>query len=458
MDKPKILLTTPPLNKIVEPLYDKPSFVRYAIAALAAVLLKENVISELLCIDAKFSQFDENDLLKIIIDFKPDIIGISSFTYEIEDAGNLAEKIKSTLPQTIICVGGPHISAIPEQCMKEFTAFDIGFIGESEISLKEFCQKYINKDNYVNIRGICYRERDKIIVNPEREKIKNLDELPMPAWHLLPKAKEYFIQTSKGCPFNCNFCFNPNGNIVRQRSAENVIKEIEWLIENMQPKRISFGDEVFGSKNSNTEKILDLIIEKQIYKKVKWDIQTHVSFVNEELLKKLKKAKVSKIELGVESGNDEILKMMGKGIKKEKIIYAFNLCKKYKIKTGAFLIFGHPNETKESINESIKFACKLNPTEPIFALMVPFPGTKIYEYYKNQDYNYICRSTKWSEYRKQLNTVLQLKNISNKELRILLLKANVMLYLKNFRFLGLIKFGLSNYKSGIAFLKSFFLK
>jgi radical SAM superfamily enzyme YgiQ (UPF0313 family) len=180
--------------------------------------------------------------------------------------------------------------------------------------------------------------------------------------------------------------------------------------------------------------------------------------VNEELLKKLKKAKVSKIELGVESGNDEILKMMGKGIKKEKIIYAFNLCKKYKIKTGAFLIFGHPNETKESINESIKFACKLNPTEPIFALMVPFPGTKIYEYYKNQDYNYICRSTKWSEYRKQLNTVLQLKNISNKELRILLLKANVMLYLKNFRFLGLIKFGLSNYKSGIAFLKSFFLK
>ena len=458
MNKPKILLTTPPFNKIVEPLYDKPSFVRYSIASLAAALLQENITSDLLCIDAKFSQLDDVDLLKIILDFNPDIIGISSFTYEIEDAGNLAEKIKSVLPKTTICIGGPHISAIPEQCMQEFTAFDIGFIGEAEISFKEFCQKYAEKDKYINIKGICYRDTDKIIVNPKREKISNLDELPMPAWNLLPKAKEYFIQTSRGCPFNCNFCFNPNGNIVRQRSAENVIKEIEWLIENMQPKRISFGDEVFGRKNSNAEKILDLIIEKQIFKKVKWDIQTHVSFIDEEFIIKLKKAQVSKIELGVESGNEQILKMMGKGINKEKIINAFNLCKKYKLKTGAFLIFGHPNETKASINDSIKFACKLNPTEPIFAIMVPFPGTKIFEYYKNQEYNYICSATKWSEYRKQLNTVLKLKNISNKELRILLLKANVMLYLKNFRFFGLIKFGLSNFKSGIAFLKSIFLE
>lgn len=454
--KPNIFLTTPPFGKVIEPLYDKPNFVRYSLASLASIILKENVSNNLFCCDAKFSRYKTEELINKIYKFNPQILGISAFTYEIEEAAFLAKKIKFILPKTIICIGGTHVTALPIQTMEEFPHFDIGFVGESELSFLDFCKNYDDPNYYHNIKGICFRKNQQIILNPPVQKIENLDELPIPAWHLFPPAKEYFIQTSRGCPFNCNFCFNPNGNKVRQRSAAKVIEEIEWLIENRSPKRISLGDEAFGTDNNNSLRIIELIAEKKLYKKVSWDIQTHVSYINEIFLKKVKNAGISKIELGVESGNEEILKNIGKGINKQKIINAFELCKKYEVKTGAFLIFGHPGETIETINETINFACKLNPTEPVFAIMVPFPGTKIFNYYINEESNYIYTNAKWNTYRKQINNVLTLKNITNRKLKLLLIKANIKIYLTNHRYFGLLKFLLSHFSSAVSMMINLF--
>lgn len=442
----KILLTTPHLDKIIEPIYDSPKFVRTSLASIGAYVRESNGTS-IKCIDAKFEQIKLDPLLQLIIDYKPDIVGISSFTYEFEEAAILAKEIKKSYSTNcIIVIGGPHASALPIETLERYPHFNICSIGESEITFSEII-KNINSQNWNIIDGIAYRNNSgEIIKTKNRDKISDINILPMPAWDLLPKAKEYFIQSSRGCPFNCYFCFNPNGTKVRTRSAQNIINELNWLINYAHPKRISFGDEAFGTNKTESLKLLDLMIENKISTKTSWDIETHVSFMDETMIRKLKQAGVSKIEMGVETGNDEIMKSIGKGITKEKVLKAFNLCKKYKIKTGAFFILGHPQDTKKSIWETIKFAAKINPTEPIFGILVPFPGTKIPN---NLDY----KIEKWSNYRKQINKTSPISQINHRKLKLYLVYAILYIYIVNLRFLGLFRFITSNISSVLSFMK-----
>lgn len=446
----KILLTTPHLDKIVEPLYDSPKFVRTSLATLASFIRSSNDVS-IKCVDAKFEQIKLKQLLQLIVEFKPDIIGISSFTYEFEEAALLANEIKKEYSTNcLVVIGGSHASALPIETLERYPQFDICSIGESEITLSEIINNF-NTQNWNLIDGIAYRnKKGELIKTTDRKKIQNLNDLPMPAWDLLPKASEYFIQTSRGCPFNCYFCFNPNGTKVRTRFAQNILNEINFIINYAHPKRISFGDEAFGTNKTESLRLLDLMIEHDISKKTSWDIQTHVSFMDETIVHKLKQAGVSKIEMGVETGNDEIMKSIGKGITKEKVLKAFTLCKKFNIKTGAFFILGHPHDTKQSIWETIKFAAKINPTEPIFGILVPFPGTNIP---CNLDYSI----ENWSNYRKQINKTTSISKINNNHLKTILPFAILYIYLVNLRISGLMCFVFSNMKSLFYYIKCLFV-
>lgn len=451
-----ILLTTPPIERVIEPLYDKPLFLRNSLASIAGYIRTEPEFS-IRCIDAKFENRNIKNLLSEIMIFKPDVLGISAFTYEIKEAGLLAKEVKKEIPECIIIIGGSHISALPQETLKEFPDFDVGCIGESERTMMELCKSILNKKGFDQINGIVFRDINAIIHQTlQNEKIHNLVDFPIPAWDILPSAKEYFIQTSRGCPFHCNFCFNPNGNRIRTRKTENIISEINFIIEKFHPERISFGDEAFAANKKFAHELLDSMIYHNIGEKVKWDIQTHVAFIDDELLLKMKKANIQKIELGVESGNDEILVQMGKGINKQMIEKAFGLAKKHKIKTGAFAIFGHPNETKSSIWETIRFISKLNPSDPIFAIMVPFPGTKVAEFANLKINGYKNVSRDWSLYRKQMNDSVEFSNFSIKKLKLYLVLGNLYVFLVNFRLVGLIKFLYQNKLSAWAFIKSLF--
>jgi radical SAM superfamily enzyme YgiQ (UPF0313 family) len=195
------------------------------------------------------------------------------------------------------------------------------------------------------------------------------------------------------------------------------------------------------------------MIKIRIWEKVTWDIQTHIRFLDDDLLKKMKKANISKIEVGVESGNEQILKKTGKGINKKMVENVFLKLKKYKIKTGAFFILGQPNETKKTIWDTIKFAAKINPDEPIFATMVPFSGTVVSTYVKEGKAGYLYASNNWSDYRKQINQSIVFKNFSRTKLKFYLFFGNLYVFIYNFRFLGLIKKGCQYRKSILNYLK-----
>lgn len=447
MNKRKILLVNAPVLAVLEPWFDAPKFVRTSLATLAGYL-REHTDWEIKCLDAKFEKLSFEETCSRIVSWNPDIVGFTAFTNEIKPSAYLAGLLKRKNSNIITVCGGAHITAIPEETLLEFPTFDIGIVGEGEQTLTELCNAIGKSMPLEGINGLVFTDANNAIVRtPDRMRILDQDSLPMPAWDMLPKAEEYYIQTVRGCPFNCTFCLNHNGRVARKRGVEKVISEMEWLINDFQPKRISFGDELFSVDMKRTEELLDAIIEKKIGERVSWDIQTHVAFVNDNLLRKMKLANLAKIEMGVESGDDYTLKKMGKGTNREMIIKAFDTAHKYKLKTGSFFIIGQPNETHKTIWKSIILAIQINPSEPIFGTMVPYPGTEVAKLAAKKEAGYKLLTTDWDEYRKQLNGSMEISSMSRTMLEWYQIIGYLTVFIANFRFFSLLKF-FWNYRGG----------
>ena len=222
---------------------------------------------------------------------------------------------------------------------------------------------------------------------------------------------------------------------------------MEWLITDFKAKRISFGDELFSVDMKRTNKLLDAMIVGKIGERVSWDIQTHVAYVNDGLLRKMKRANLERIEMGVESGNSITLKTMGKGTNQEMILNAFELAHKNGLKTGSFFIVGQPNETHKTIWNSLRLAIKINPTEPIFGTMVPYPATEIARMAALGEGGYELLTTDWDRYSKQLNSSMKIKSMSHTMLEAYQVLGYLIIFLGNFRFMDLARF-IFSYRAG----------
>jgi anaerobic magnesium-protoporphyrin IX monomethyl ester cyclase len=439
--KVKILFINPPVLAVLEPWFDEPGFVRTSLAFLAGYL-REYGDFEIKCIDAKFEKLSFQQVADRAEDWQPDVIALTAFTNEIKPAAYTAGLIKQRIPKVITVIGGVHVTAIPEQTMREFPSFDIGVVGEGEETFLELCNalKGHNSD-LSDIPGLVFRDKiGGVLLTKARPRILNQDSIPIPAWDLLPRAEEYYIHSIRGCPYNCVFCMNPNGKVARKRSVEKTVEEMEWLINDFSPKRISFGDELFSVDMQRTSELMDVMIERKIGEKVKWDVQTHVAYVNDELLAKMKSANIDKLEMGVETGDEASLRKMGKATNLEMILHSFDLAKKHKIKTGSFLLLGQPNETHRSIWRTIRFAIKINPTEPIFGTMVPYPGTEVAKLAANGEAGFKLISTNWDEYNKQFNGSLEFTNISRRALEWYQIIGYVSVFLFNLRIKDFMEF------------------
>ena len=411
------------------------------LAYIAAYLKKNNI--ETLIIDPAFDDLTLSGILQRLKIFNARIFGITALTQEINYAHKLAAKIKSQFPESIIIIGGPHVSALPEETLREFSAFDFVVVNEGEYTMLELVTKLKNKDaDFSDIKGIAYRENGKIKVNPKRDWIVSLDDLPFPAWDLYPNLKNYKkfpILASRGCPFGCEFCVRATGDKAKFRSLQNIMQEIEWLIDEFNATYLSFEDEILTFKDKRTNEFLDMLIEKKISKKIKWFAQTRADLADFELFKKMKEAGCETIGIGVESGNAEILKKIRKGIKLEDATRAIEFCKKLKIRSQAYFILGNVDENVKNINETINFAARLNPYRVEFEIMIPYPGTQIMELARQNRGGYDSLSYDWQSYNKSLGA-MRFSNIGNKRMKLMQFKSYVIFFLKNLRFKDLLIF------------------
>ncbi len=446
----KVCLINPPVLGVLEPWYDRPDYGRTALAYLAGYLRAFSAHVPVI-IDAKLERLDFRGVRKRVGELRPDVVGLGALTNEIKPAAYQAALIKRDFPQTPVVVGGAHVTAMPQKTLEEFPSFDVGVVGEGEQTLLELCnalQDGMKQQSLHSIDGLVVRQGRGILVTPYRKRIMNLDEIPVPAWDLLPPAGTYFVQTMRGCPYNCPFCMNPNGKIIRQRSVTDVIDELQWLVEDFQPGMISFGDELFSLDKRRTHKLLDAMIERRIARKTRWIVQTHVNHVDESLFAKFKAAGVERVELGVETGDDKTLKSLNKGINLEKVRRTCKAGKDAGVNIGIFLLFGLPNESLMSIERTIDIAVKINPDLPMFGVMTPYPGTEVGRMAAKSEGGYRLKTMDWDEYNKQIGGALEFAQLSRERIERLQAKAYLMVYLKNCRFIDLARV-LWEYRYGV---------
>lgn len=395
--KTKTILVNPPLNPKEQAgsLEDIANIILpLGIGYVAAVLKQNNFPIEIIdCVPLRISK---EKLGEILLKKQPDVVGFTATIISIDHAIETVNYLKKILPKTIFVIGGPHFTSLPEKTLQG-SDFDFGVLGEGEYTFLEFIKMIESgKKDYKKIKSLVWRKGDKVIVNPRREFIENLDELPYPARELYPPMKYYapmpggykrlpfgHMVTSRGCPYRCTFCDRSVfGQGFRARSPKCVVDEIEFLIKNYKVKEIKFYDDLFTKDKKRVFEICNEILKRKI--DISWSCSARVDSVTLELLKIMKKAGCWQIDYGIESGNQEVLNKMRKGITLKQSEQAVKWAKKVGMKARAFIVIGMPGETKQSIDDTINFVKKLPLDVVAFYAVMIYPGNELYEIVKGE--------------------------------------------------------------------------
>jgi len=357
------------------------------LAYLAAVLEEHNYDVEIL--DAPALSLKVEQLSHHVSARNPDLIGISAITPFFHRTLEAVKMIKNVCPDTTTVLGGPHASLFPEQTLANNPSVDIACIGEGEYTLLDLVQTIESGDDLRQVKGIAFREDGQIVRNPPREPIENLDCLPFPARHLLPmtvykplpiqyrRLPVVHLMASRGCPFGCTYCSNAVfGRRSRTRSPWNVVSEIKRVIQDFNAKEIQFWDDTFTLKRSWVMELCQLLMKEDLG--VLWTCETRVDRVDKEILELMASAGCWKIGYGVESGDQELLDVIKKGITLDQARQAVKLTKDSGIEVGLSFMLALPGETPSKARQTIEFAKELDPDYAQFCITTPYPGTELY--------------------------------------------------------------------------------
>ena len=320
----KILFVNPPSKKgIMSPLL--------GFGYIASVV--EQYGHKVKILDCLALNLNSTDLEKEIKKYDPDVLGVSSITQQMYYTYSVFEIAKRINPNCLTVIGGTHPSVLSKETLQECSFLDVVVRGEGEITFIELIEKFDKGIGFEGVLGITFRRGDGVVFNADRPLIQDLDSLPFPAYHLLPmdyyndQVKFYnlvfnkkkssrlgTISTSRGCPYNCIFCSSRAlmGKKYRVRSAENVIEELKILREKYRIRSIDFLDDTFTFNKKRVEAICKLIKKEDI--DISWFCGTRVDVFDKEIAKLLKIGGCEKIFFGLESGNNETLNYLCKGM------------------------------------------------------------------------------------------------------------------------------------------------
>ena len=331
----------------------------------------------------------------------PDIIAMECSTPSILKDLHTAKKLKEEIEDTFIVLMGSHPTYFHREILSENKFVDAIARGEFDLTIRDLALALQEaKQQLQHVDGISYREGEIVKINKDRSLIQDLDSLPFPARHIV-KSDSYreavftgknctTIVSSRGCPHQCIFCLWPRtmyGKKFRRRSPVNVVDEIQHVVDEYGVDEIYFDDDCLTLDKNRLLKICEEIVRRNI--DVKWMCQARVDNVDLEILEAMKKAGCHYIKYGVESGSQDLLDAMKKGITLDEVRKAFKATKKVGIKTQAFFIFGLPWETPETVEQTIEFAKEIKPDSAQFAVVIPHPGTELYD---------LCLQKGWLKY------------------------------------------------------------
>lgn len=405
-------------------------------------------------LDGKLDYLTVDEIVSSVREEPPDLVGITCMTVEYPRAVEIARLIKQDRAHLPIVVGGAHVNAVGRVALVEGDAFDFACIGEGEYLVCELAETLAMGADPAGIPGLVTRRGKAVVSAPPRPPPEDYDLLPFPAWDLFRPVKTLPLLTHRGCPFQCVFCGHNSGFKPRYRTPANVLDEIDEILARYRPERIRIEDETFGLHMGRTKAILEGIIARGHNERVRFSAQTRVDRVDDEFMRLLKTANFEMLELGVESGNAEMLLAIRKGITLEQVEHAVALARANGLRVWCKFILGHPHETREKVRDTMSFIARLNPDQLSVSIMTPFPGTPIHEMALRGEGGYRLLSGGWEDFDKYSSGVLELDTISLGQLKRYQITCYLKLYLRNGRFVELVRLVVSHRAVGWELLRS----
>lgn len=378
----------------------------------------------------------DHNVYEVATVYKPDLVGITSVSQNFNIAKDYAKYFKIRNIQVIL--GGIHITLLPQTLPKTCVA---ACLGEGEFTFVEIIKAFIEDGRLTTkalskIAGLVYWDEGKVCKTGIRRMEMKLDRIPLPARDLLPIGKHSYMFTSRGCPYRCTFCASSRfWDKLRFFSADYVVREIERLVNDHKTEMISFFDDLFVADRNRLKEILTLLRKKNLIGKVKFTCSCRANLVDEELVEILSEMRVVSVGMGLESGNEKVLRYLKGGTVSVKHNYkAIKLLKEGGIAANGSFVIGSPLETEKQIMDTYNFIKRSNLDLFDIYLLTPYPGTPVWEYAKEKKIVGEESDFDWS--RLNLNTY----NMSEDKIIILsetLSKKKLSDYYKKFRRLRL---------------------
>jgi radical SAM superfamily enzyme YgiQ (UPF0313 family) len=397
------------------------------LAYATGVLEREGFEVKLIDAPARGTRIEELiDLLKY---FSPALAVIDTSTPSIYNDVRVAAAIKEILPRCTTVLVGPHVSALPEETLRLSPAIDVIARGEYDFTIRELAQALQTGETFAQIPGITFRQHGKIARTQDRGYIKELDQLPFVSevygrhlnvkdyFYSICKYPEITIITGRGCPHRCIYCVYPQtfqGRRYRSRSPENVVEEFRYIAQSFPyVKEVFIEDDTFTIDKDRCREICRGLTQSNI--KLSWTANARAD-VDYETLKMMRAAGCRLLCVGVESGNQQVLDGIKKGISLEEIRTFFKNAKKAGILIHGCFMVGNKGDTRKTLEDTIDFAKELNPdTAQFFPLMI-YPGTEAYRWAKLEKLVETEDFSQWITQEGLHHSVVNLSGLSNEDL------------------------------------------
>jgi anaerobic magnesium-protoporphyrin IX monomethyl ester cyclase len=369
----------------------------YGILQLAAYLESKMKDADIEVLDCQAMSLDWKGLEKRIASFNPDVVASSGFaTCNVYVTARTLETAKKVNPEVLTVTGGQHFTVMAQESLEAYPEIDVIVRGEGEETLVELVKAVREKSRLSRIAGISFRHQNKILHNPSRPLIEDLNQLPFPGYHFVKeyvdryhftmmagsKAKYGMVEASRGCPHHCTFCsqWKHWQSTWRHKSVKRVAEEISFLYNNFGSRLLWLTDDNFGL-DQRMEDLCDELAKQGFSDDITCFMQVRCDDVvrNQRLLAKMSKAGINWLLLGVESHSKSNLDSFNKGTKPEDAVEAVRLLRQNGIFSQATCIIGQRTDSHESIEELRRFIDDINPDLAIFMILTPFPGTDLYE-------------------------------------------------------------------------------
>jgi radical SAM superfamily enzyme YgiQ (UPF0313 family) len=335
---------------------------------------------------------EEGPISQVVAEYGPDLVGITANTIQIRSAWEAAGEVKAVREVPVV-LGGPHPTILREESLAE-PGVDMVVRGEGEATWVDLCDHLEREAPLEGVPGLSFTDDGRrVIHNPDRAPIADLDTLPYPAYHLFRTDRYTNLQpaidhregaalsilTSRGCPYRCIYCSQIGPRKWRMRSPENLVDEWRWLVRDRGATEIGVLDDSFNIDRQRVLDLCDRLIGEGL-NRVPWIMINGIraNLVDEELLGRMREAGCIRTAFGVESGNQEILdRVIDKHQTLDQVREAFRAAKAVGMETIGFFIIGLPGETEKTMDDTIRFAIELDPLVANFSMATPFPGTEL---------------------------------------------------------------------------------